>query len=80
MNRLPAFPREVYVYVLTIFSEANRRTRKRYAVVSISAEKALDQPLVDVLADYGVPQLVAPGWAVRIDVHFLAGGTSTHGK
>ena len=34
---------------------------------------ALDQALIDVLADYGAPQIVAPGWAVRIDVHFLGG-------
>lgn len=29
--------------------------------------------LIDALSMYGAPRIVAPGWAVRIDVHFLGG-------
>jgi hypothetical protein len=73
MNKLPAFPAAVSDYVRTIFAEANRRICQRIARVPSTAEDALDQALIDVLADYEAPSVVAPGWAVRIDVHFLGG-------
>lgn len=73
MNPLPTFPPEVHRYVSKVFTDANRRLCEKIAHVPNCSELSLDMTLVEHLSQYSGPQVVAPGWAVRIDVHYLGG-------
>lgn len=73
MTTLPVFPPAVHRYVKSIFNKANRRVCEKLARVPNTSEPSLDMSLVDELSQYSGPQVVAPGWAVRIDIHFLGG-------
>lgn len=73
MNKLPAFPPAVLRYVRTAFATANRRVCEKIARLPNASEPSLDMSLIDALSMYGAPRIVVPGWAVRIDVHFLGG-------
>jgi hypothetical protein len=73
MNSLPAFPSAVIRYVRTVFATANRRVSEKIARLPNASEPSLDMSLIDAISMYGAPHIVAPGWAVRIDVHFLGG-------
>lgn len=73
MNPLPTFPAEVHRYVSKVFADANRRLCEKIAHVPNCSEPSLDMTLVEHLSQYSGPQVVAPGWAVRIDVHYLGG-------
>lgn len=68
---LPQFPLAVHRYVRAAFLLANRRVCERIARVPNSPEESLDHTLIDSLAGYAAPRVVAPGWLVRIDVHFI---------
>lgn len=73
MNSLPTFPIEVHRYVSKVFGEANRRLAEKIARVPNCPEPSLDLSLIEHLSQYAGGQVVAPGWAVRIDVHYLGG-------
>jgi len=73
MNTLPQFPTSIYRYVRAISSAANRRICAKMASVPNCAEESLDQTLIEFLSNYSGPRAVAPGWVVKIDVHFLGG-------
>jgi hypothetical protein len=73
MNTLPAFPAAVHRYVASVFSSANRRVCEKIARTPNCSEPALDMTLVEQMSQYSGPQVVAPGWAVRIDIHYLGG-------
>lgn len=73
MNKLPAFPPEVYRYIARVFHTANRRVCEKIARVPNCSEPSLDLTLIEHLSQFGGPRVVAPGWAVRIDIHYLGG-------
>lgn len=73
MNKLPTFPKEVHRYVRTAFARANRSIGEKIANAPNSPEESLDLSLIETLSKYSSPRIVCPGWAVRIDVHFLGG-------
>lgn len=73
MNKLPPFPPEVHRYVAAIFRTANRRVCEKIARVPNCSEPSLDLTLIEHLSQFGGPRVVAPGWAVRIDIHYLGG-------
>lgn len=73
MNKLPPFPPAVYRYVATVFRAANRRICEKIARVPNCSEPSLDLTLIEHLSQFSGPRVVAPGWAVRIDVHYLGG-------
>ncbi|MCA9233495.1 MAG: hypothetical protein KDA57_22845, partial [Planctomycetales bacterium] len=73
MNKLPAFPPEVHRYVAQIFRAANRRVCEKVALVPNCSEPSLDLTLIEHLSQFAGPRLVAPGWAVRLDIHYLGG-------
>lgn len=73
MHKFPTFPPAVLRYVRSAFATANRRVCEKIARLPNASEPSLDMSLIDALSMYGAPRVVAPGWAVRIDVHFLGG-------
>jgi hypothetical protein len=73
MNKLPSFPPEVHRYVASVFRTANRRVCEKIAAVPNCPEPSLDLTLIEHLSQFGGPRVVAPGWAVRIDIHYLGG-------
>lgn len=73
MKKLPVFPAEVRQYVRKVFAGANRRLGEKIARVPNCPEPSLDMTLIEHLSQHAGPYVVAPGWAVRIDVHFLGG-------
>lgn len=73
MSTLPAFPPEVYRYVADVFQKANRRTGEKIARVPNCSEPSIDLTLLESISQYAAPHVVAPGWAVRLDVHYLGG-------
>lgn len=73
MKTLPAFPPAIHRYVSAVFSDANRRVSEKIARVPNCSEPSLDLTLVEHLTQYTSPRVVAPGWAVRLDVHYLGG-------
>lgn len=73
MKTLPTFPAAVHKYVGKIFGDANRRVSEKIARVPNCAEPSLDLTLVEHLTQCAGPRVVAPGWAVRVDVHYLGG-------
>ena len=73
MNTLPTFPPAVHRYVASAFGRANRRVCEKIARTPNCSEPSLDMTLVEQMSQYGGPQVVAPGWAVRIDIHYLGG-------
>ena len=72
-SSLPIFPAAIYRYVKTVFGAANRRICTKLARVPNCPEQSLDMTLIEFLSGYAAPAVVAPGWVVRIDVHFLGG-------
>jgi len=72
-RRLPVFPPEIHRYVRAVFRGANRRVCEKIARVPNCSEPSLDMTLIEHLTHYCGPTVVAPGWAVRLDVHFLGG-------
>ena len=73
MSPLPKFPPSIYKYVRAAFRAANKRVCEKLARVPNCPEQSLDMTLIDTLSTYASPAVVAPGWFVRIDVHFLGG-------
>jgi hypothetical protein len=73
MNPLPKFPPAIYKYVRAAFRAANKRVCEKLERVPNCPEQSLDMTLIDTLSSYAAPAVVAPGWLVRIDVHFLGG-------
>lgn len=73
MNALPAFPPEVHRYVTSAFRTANRSVCEKIERLPNCSEPSLDMSLIEHLSRYGGPRVVAPGWAVRIDIHYLGG-------
>jgi hypothetical protein len=73
MTPLPVFPIEVHQFVKKIFAQANVRLSEKIARVPNCPEPSLDLTLIEHLSQFGAAQVVAPGWAVRIDVHYLGG-------
>lgn len=70
---LPRFPSAIHGYVAKVFGDANRRVSEKIARVPNCSEPSLDLTLVEHLTQYAGPRVVAPGWAVRLDVHYLGG-------
>ena len=73
MNPLPNFPPEVHRYVTKVFGDVNKRLSEKIIRVPNCPEPSLDLTLIEHLSQYSGAQVVAPGWAVRIDVHYLGG-------
>ncbi len=73
MSVLPPFPIEIHRYIAATFAAVNRRVSEKIARVPNSSEPSLDLTFIECLTQYAAPRVVAPGWAVRIDVHFLGG-------
>jgi hypothetical protein len=73
MQQLPSFPPEVHRYISAVFRQANRRTAEKIARVPNCSEPSVDLTLIESLTQYAGPRVVAPGWAVRLDVHYLGG-------
>jgi len=73
MNTLPKFPPEVHRYVRAAFAKANRRCCEKIARMPNCSEPSLDMTFVEQLSQFAGPRIVAPGWAVRIDIHYLGG-------
>lgn len=73
MTPLPPFPKAVHRYVGVVFAAVNRRVAEKIARVPNCSEPSLDLTFVEQLTQYAGPRVVAPGWAVRIDVHYLGG-------
>jgi len=73
MKALPRFPAAIHRYVAKVFGDANRRVSEKIARVPNCSEPSLDLTLVEHLTQYAGPRVVTPGWAVRLDVHYLGG-------
>lgn len=73
MTPLPIFPSTVHRYVGRVFAAVNRRVAEKIARVPNCSEPSLDLTFIEQLTQYAGPRVVAPGWAVRIDVHYLGG-------
>jgi hypothetical protein len=73
VNKLPTFPPEVHRYIAAVFRAANRRVCEKIARMPNCSEPSLDLTLVEHLSQCGGPRVIAPGWAVRIDIHYLGG-------
>jgi hypothetical protein len=73
MDTLPQFPESVHKYVEAVFASANRRVCEKIMRVPNCSEPSLDTTFVEAISQFGGPQIVEPGWAVRIDVHFIGG-------
>jgi len=76
---LPAFPEEVYDYVRAAFASANERVSENFIFAPNSHEESFDHSFVETIGRYRAPRVVLPGWAVRMDVHFLGGMRHFHG-
>jgi hypothetical protein len=59
--------------VRKIFASANRRVSEKLARVPNCSEPSLDLTLIEHLTRFPAPKVVAPGWTVKLDVHFLGG-------
>lgn len=70
---LPPFPAPVLSYIKSVFGGANRRVSEKLARVPNCSEPSLDLTLIEHLTRYAAPRVVAPGWTVKLDVHFLGG-------
>lgn len=70
---LPPFPPAVIAYVRRIFASANRRVSEKLVRVPNCSEPSLDLTLIEHLTRFAAPRVVAPGWTVKLDVHFLGG-------
>jgi hypothetical protein len=70
---LPAFPPEVISYIRNVFAKANRRISEKIARVPNCSEPSLDLTFIEHLTQFAAPRVVAPGWTVKLDVHFLGG-------
>src|ERR1700744_6718 len=70
---MPQFPREVISYVRSVFGQANKRISEKIARVPNCSEPSLDLTLIEHLTQFAAPYVVAPGWVVRLDIHFLGG-------
>jgi hypothetical protein len=73
MEPLPCFPESVHSYVEAVFATANRRVCEKILRMPNCSEPSLDTTFVEAISQFGGPQIVEPGWAVRIDVHFIGG-------
>lgn len=73
MIPLPIFPAAIHRYVRKIFADANRRLCEKIARVPNCSEPSLDMTLIEHLSQHSGPHVAAPGWIVRIDVHYLGG-------
>ena len=73
MEALPPFPTALRRYITGVFEKANRRVTGKIERVPNTPEESLDLTLIEHLSQYSGPRAVAPGWTVRIDVHFLGG-------
>ena len=73
MNALPKFPNSVIHYVRRAFAAANRRVGAKILSTPNCPEPSLDMTLVEALSHYSGARVVAPGWIVRLDVHYLGG-------
>jgi hypothetical protein len=70
---LPQFPTPVIAYVRRIFASVNRRVSEKMARVPNCSEPSLDLTVIEHLTRFAAPQIVAPGWTVKLDVHYLGG-------
>jgi hypothetical protein len=70
---LPPFPTSVITYVRRIFAGANQRVSEKFARVPNCSEPSLDLTFIEHLTRFAAPHVVAPGWTVKLDVHFLGG-------
>lgn len=73
MSALPIFPAAIHKYVQGVFADLNTRVCEKIARVPNCPEPSLDLTFIEHLSQYSAPRLVAPGWAVQIDVHYLGG-------
>ncbi len=73
MTPLPVFPIEVHQFVKKVFAKSNSRLSEKIARVPNCPEPSLDLTLIEHLSQFSGAHVVAPGWAVRIDVHYLGG-------
>lgn len=73
MMTLPDLPPAVHRYILGVFRAANLRLSEKIASVPNTSEPSLDMTLIEYLTHHAAPRVVAPGWAVRLDVHYLGG-------
>lgn len=70
---LPPFPPQVIDYIRRVFGQANKRVSEKISRVPNCSEPSLDLTLIEYLTQFTAPRVVAPGWAVKMDVHFLGG-------
>ena len=70
---LPPFPPQVVSYIRNVFAQANKRLSEKIARVPNCSEPSLDMTLIEHLTQFAAPRVVAPGWTVKLDVHFLGG-------
>jgi len=70
---LPQFPPQVIGYIRRVFAQANRRVSEKISRVPNCSEPSLDLTLIEHLTQFAAPRVVAPGWTVKLDVHFLGG-------
>ena len=75
---MPPLPPDVIAYVRRVFRACDRELSLRIARVPNVHETSLDMALIDKLAEFASPALVAPNWSVRIDTHFLGGRRHFH--
>jgi len=71
ISPIPADASEV---VRAAFAVANDAVSQRLCRLPNTWEVTLDQAFIDTLAGIGGPVVVASGWTVRIETHFLGGG------
>lgn len=73
MASLCNFPKQIVSYIAKVFRSVNCRLCQKIARFPNCPETSLDMTFIEELSQYSAPRVVAPGWAVRIDTHYLGG-------
>ena len=68
-------PTDVVEFLHNVFSKANLRVTRKISRMPSTHETALDHSLIEALSHYTAPIRLGSGWLVRIDTHYLGGGS-----
>lgn len=69
-----AIPSEVIDWARAAFASCNEDASALITRVPNISEQSLDHRLIAKLDDFAIPRVVAGGWTVEIETHFLGGG------
>ena len=68
-------PNDVLEYLARVFGQCNLAVSKKISKIPNIHESSLDMTLIEQLSNYSAPATLGSGWTVRIDTHYLGGGS-----